>query len=180
VERYFAFLRGVNLGSNRRIKNEDLRGALERLGFENVAPFRSSGNVVFDSKKSGEAALRKRVEAGLEERFGFEVIVFLRSATEMRAIIGAQPFDGKAIEASKGKLQVSLLREKPSAAARKKVLALATDDDRLAISNREFYWLPSGGTLSSGLDLKLIEATLGLDTRRTMGTLEQMAAKYGG
>jgi uncharacterized protein (DUF1697 family) len=178
VERYFAFLRGVNLGPNRRIKNEDLRAALERLGFKNVAPFRSSGNVVFDSTKSGEATLRERVEAGLEETFGFEVIVFLRSAAEIREIVGAQPFEAKAIEASKGKLQVSLLMKKPSAAARKKVLALTTNDDRLAISNRELYWLPSGGTIDSDLDHKAIEAIVGLDTRRTMGTLEQMARKH--
>ena len=36
--------------------------------------------------------------------------------------------------------------KKPSAAARKKVLALATDQDLLALEGRELYWLPSGGS----------------------------------
>jgi hypothetical protein len=36
-----------------------------------------------------------------------------------------------------------------------------------------------GGQLESELDLKAIEKLLGTDTRRTMGTLEQIAAKLG-
>lgn len=177
MERYFAFLRGVNLGPKRRVKNEELRATLERLGFENVAPFRTSGNVAFDAKRGGEEALRRKIEAELEESFGFEVTVFLRSATEIEAILAAQPFEARAIEDSKGKVQVSLLMEKPSAAARKKALSLATEDDLLAIEGRELYWLPSGGISESPLDLKAIEAAVGVDTRRTLGTIEQMAAK---
>jgi uncharacterized protein (DUF1697 family) len=181
VDRYVAFLRGINLGPNRRIKNEQLRAEFERIGFEDVATFRASGNVVFGTTgKRGEAALRKQVEAGLEEGFGFPVIVFLRRVEEVAAIAAHEPFEAKVLRASKGKLQVSLLMEKPSAAARKKALALATDDDLLAIEGRELYWLPSGGTLDSTLDLKAIEKVVGLDTRRTMGTIEQIAAKYCG
>jgi hypothetical protein len=33
--------------------------------------------------------------------------------------------------------------------------------------------------MESDLDLKAIEALLGQDTRRTMGTIEQFAARYG-
>jgi hypothetical protein len=57
---------------------------------------------------------------------------------------------------------------------------MATDEDRLAIAGSELYWLPSGGLLESSLDLKAIEAALGPDTRRTMGTIEHIAAKYCG
>ena len=53
MARYVAFLRGMNLG-NRRIKNHELRAEFERLGFEEVATFRASGNVVF-----GSAAARR-------------------------------------------------------------------------------------------------------------------------
>jgi uncharacterized protein (DUF1697 family) len=178
VDRYVAFLRGVNLGKHRRIKSEELKKAFERLLFEDVATFRASGNVVFASQSASEATLRRKIEAGLADAFGFELIVFLRSAEEVAAIAARQPFDPKDVAASKGKLQVSLLMKKPAAAARRKALALATDQDLLAIDSRELYWLPSGGTLESALDLKAIEAVLGPDTRRTMGTIEQIAAKY--
>jgi uncharacterized protein (DUF1697 family) len=178
VDRYVAFLRGMNLG-NRRIRNEELRAEFERLGFEDVATFRASGNVVFEvDGKESESKLTARIEAGLEEGLGYAVPVFLRSVEEVAAIASREPFDAKTIKASKGKLQVSMLLKKPSAATRGKVLALATDEDLLAIEGREVYWLPSGGTLDSELDLKAIEAAVGVDTRRTMGTIEQMATKY--
>lgn len=179
MNRYAAFLRGMNLGG-RRIKNDELRRHFEEMGFEEVATFRASGNVVFSNPgREAEAKLAPRVEAELDARLGYDVPVFLRSIAEVAAIAAHEPFDPKAVAESKGKLQVSLLGKKPSAATGKKVLALAGDEDLLAIEGRELYWLPSGGLLESGLDLKAIEALLGADTRRTMGTIEQIAAKYG-
>jgi len=177
MQRYVAFLRGMNLGG-RRIKNEDLQRHFEAMGLEEVATFRASGNVIFSTaKREAEGKLAARVEAELDERLGYDVPVFLRSAKEIEAIAAQEPFDSKAVAKSKGKLQVSLLKKKPSAAAKKKVLALASDGDLLAIAGRELYWLPSAGTLESDLDLKAIEKLLGADTRRTMGTIEQIALK---
>lgn len=178
MSRYVAFLRGMNLGG-RRIKNEELRRHFEEMGFEEVATFRASGNVIFSaSGREAGSRLARRVEAELDERLGYDVPVFLRSIEEGAAIAAQEPFDPKRVAKSKGKLQVSLLKERPSAAARKKVLALASDEDLLALEGRELYWLPSGGLLESELDLKAIEALVGTDTRRTMGTIEQIVSKY--
>lgn len=179
MSRHVAFLRGMNLGG-RRIKNDELRRHFEEMGFEEVATFRASGNVVFShGGREADGKLARRVEAELDERLGYDVPVFLRSIEEVVAIAALEPFEPKRVANSKGKLQVSLLMEKPAAAARKKVLAMATDEDLLAIEGRELYWLPGGGLLESDLDLKAIEALVGTDTRRTMGTIEQLAAKYG-
>jgi uncharacterized protein (DUF1697 family) len=179
MKRYVAFLRGMNLGG-RRIRNEELRRHFEEMGFEEVATFRASGNVIFSAPgREAEGKLAQRVEAELDERLGYGVPVFLRSLDEVVAIAAQRPFDAERVEKSRGKLQVSLLKKKPAAAAKKKALALAGDEDLLAIEGRELYWLPRGGLLESDLDLKEIEALLGADTRRTMGTIEQIAAKYG-
>lgn len=179
MQRYVAFLRGMNLGG-RRIKNEELRRHFEAMGLKDVATFRASGNVIFAApKREAESKLASWVEAELDERLGYDVPVFLRGAEEIQAIAAQRPFPAKAIERSKGKLQVSLLKKKPTAAAKKQVLALASDEDLLAIEERELFWLPSGGLLESDLDLKTVERLLGLDTRRTMGTIEQIAARVG-
>jgi uncharacterized protein (DUF1697 family) len=178
MDRYVSFLRGMNLGG-RRIKNEELRRHFEEMGLEEVATFRASGNVIFVApKREAEAKLAKRVEAELGERLGYEVPVFLRSVEEVAAIAAQEPFDSQAVANSKGKLQVSFLGKKPSAAAQTKALAVATEEDLLAIEGRELYWLPSGGISESDLDWKPIEAALGPGTIRTMGTVEQIAAKY--
>jgi uncharacterized protein (DUF1697 family) len=168
-----AFLRGINLGKHHRVTGAELRSVFEGIGLRDVATFRASGNVVF----SGDAP-PGRIEQQLEESLGYAVAVFLRTADEVRAIAASEPFPADAVAASNGKLQVAMLPRKPTAAVRRKVLALASDADPLAFGPRELYWLPSGGLLESELDLKQIENLVGPTTRRTMGTVEQMAAKF--
>src|SRR5204862_5134163 len=127
--------------------------------------FRSSGNVVFDAGRKSPAKLTEVVEDGLSEAFGFDVAIFLRTDGELRAIAEHDPFPGELVEASDGKLQVDLLRDPPGAGVRKDVLALATDQDRLAFCGRELYWLPSGRMVESTLDLNAIQKLVGPTTR---------------
>ena len=177
MDRYIAFLRGMNLGG-RRITNDDLRSHFEALECENVATFRASGNVVFAADGESPAQLTARLEDGLAEALGYGVPVFLRSAKELLAIAAHEPFDAKALDASTGKLQIALLTKKPTAEAGKRVLALSTEADRLAVEGRELYWLPQGGMSDSELDLKALAAILGSMTIRTKGTIDQIAAKH--
>jgi uncharacterized protein (DUF1697 family) len=180
VEHYVAFLRGMNLG-NRRIKNPVLVDHFEQMGLEQVSTFRASGNVILaDPSGDSEAKLQERVEAELDQRLGYDVAVFLRSFEEVAAIAARQPFDAKAIARSKGKPQVQLLAKKPTAAAKKKALALAGPDDEMLVEGRELHWLPSTGLSETEVDLKAIDRALGKGTMRTAGTIEQIAAKYCG
>ena len=177
MPRNAAFLRAINV-SNRRAGGEQLRSVFEQLGFENVASFRNSGNLVFEAPREPAQQLAARIERGLADALGFEVPVLLRTAAQIRAIAEQRPFPASSMEASRGKLQVALLANKPTAAAREKVLAMAGNQDRLALNGRELYWLPSGGTQDSALDMKAIDTALGLNTMRTMGTIEQIASKH--
>jgi uncharacterized protein (DUF1697 family) len=177
MERYVAFLRGMNLGG-RRIKNEELGREFTQLGFTEVSCFRASGNVVFSAAKGSEDELSAQIEAGLAAGLGYDVPVFLRDTDELLAIAAHEPFDPSLIEKSKGKLQVALLPTKPNAKARKEATRLSNEEDRLALEGRELYWLPSGGISESTLDLKRLESLLGSWTMRTKGSIAQIAAKY--
>jgi uncharacterized protein (DUF1697 family) len=178
MPRYAAFLRAVNLGSTRKTSSAELKTAFGEMGFEDVATFRTSGNVVFDAPREPESKLCGRIEAALEKEFGFEVPVYLRDEKQVLAIVAQRPFTKKQLDASNGKLQVSLLSRKPAKKAAERVLALATKDDPLKLAGRELYWLPKGGTLESELDLKAIDNLVGPITRRTMGTIELIAQKH--
>jgi uncharacterized protein (DUF1697 family) len=178
VERYVAFLRGINLG-NRRIKSPELVAHFEAMGLEEVATFRASGNVVLvDPAGEAGSKLQKRIETELEQRLGYDVAVFLRSGAEVAAIAAREPFSAAAIDASKGKPQVDLLPKRPSAKAAKQALALAGADDLMVIEGRELHWLPSVGLSETEVDMKALDAALGKGTMRTAGTIEQIAAKY--
>ncbi|MGH2757726.1 MAG: DUF1697 domain-containing protein [Actinomycetota bacterium] len=177
MTKYGAFLRGINLARQRRISSAGLKSVFEDMEFEDVSTFRTSGNVIFAADRAPLASLTARIEKALAKFAGFEVVVFLRTESEVRTIARHRPFPRKLAD-SMGKLQVLMLSSKPTAAKQKKVLGLATDRDRLAFGVRELYWLPTAGTQGSALDLAAIEKLLGSTTMRTKGTIEQLAAKY--
>jgi uncharacterized protein (DUF1697 family) len=175
--KYAAFLRGINVGGH-RVTNLELRSLLEGIGLTEVDTFRASGNLVFTADSRARAGLAGGIERELAGSLGYDVATFLRSAGEVRAIAVLEPFASDAVRASAGKLQVSLLSQPPAPAAREAVLSLASGEDLLALGARELYWLPSGRTTDSALDLKLIERTLGPMTMRTKNTVEQLAGRH--
>lgn len=178
MPRYAAFLRGMNLG-RRRIQNADLARHVEALGFAGVATFRASGNVIFSAHEDEPiAALAQRLEAGLTAALAYDVPVFARDAERMRAIAAHAPFGADELAASKGKPQVVLLGEPPSAAARSAALALAPDGDRFAFDGAELHWLPRAGLADSELDLNALAKLVGPTTVRTKGTIELIAARW--
>jgi uncharacterized protein (DUF1697 family) len=172
--RYAAFLRGINVGG-RRVTGEQLCVPFEALGFEEVASFLASGNVVFatDSPEDLEARLGTALEAAL----GFEVDVFVRTADEVAAIAGCQPFSAEVIGATDGKLQVTFLGDLPAPIGVEEAMAHATDQDRLRVIGREWYWLPASGISTSTLDVRAVERALGRGTTRTHNTVTRLRAK---
>jgi uncharacterized protein (DUF1697 family) len=177
MSKYAAFLRGINVGGH-RVKSKELCMVFEAMGLGDVQTLRASGNVIFVAQGEAPEELCGRIEAGLERSLGYEVETFLRTTAEIRRIAGSQPFMPAWVEASAGKLHVGMLSQRPGSRARKDVLALASDDDRLAFGERELYWLPSGGMSDSVLDLKLIAKLIGSMTLRTRNTVEQIAEKH--
>jgi uncharacterized protein (DUF1697 family) len=141
MPRYVAFVRGINLGK-RRVAMGRLRGLFEELGFDDVATFIASGNVIFSSTARNAGALEKRIAKHLHEALGYEVDTFVRTAEEVAAIAGRKPF---AEDGQPGMtIHVALLHEKLPAAAAKKLAAVRTDYDAFLVSGREFYWLCRG------------------------------------
>ncbi len=93
---YAAFLRGINLGSHKRVKMPELRAALEAVGYEDVQTHLQSGNVVLRTDDSPETVAARVTEASAVDA---ETIV--RTAAQMRAIVDGNPFapveDGKLV-----------------------------------------------------------------------------------
>ena len=87
---WFAFLRGINLGK-RQVKMAELRTCLEEAGFTAVKTVVASGNVRLEGDGKAEA-VKAKLEAAIEARFGFNVGVVLRSEAEMAAMLDGHPF----------------------------------------------------------------------------------------
>ena len=91
MPRYAAFLRGINVVGS-RISNKELAAPFEAIGFEDVATFRASGNVIFSAAREPAAKMTGRIEKALSKELGYEVAVFVRTESEVGAIAGHQPF----------------------------------------------------------------------------------------
>ena len=176
MNRYVAFLRGMNLG-RRRIKNPELCAAFEDIGFTNVAAYLASGNVILDADEADPDVVAGSIEDGLRASLGYEVPTFLRSADEVRAIAGYAPFASVTAERT-GKMQVAMVRDKVDESTRASILELSNDADLLEMVGRELYWWPKGNFLDSELDLKVVEGILGPVTIRTKGTVERLVKKF--
>lgn len=174
---YVAFLGGLNVGGH-RVKMDQLRTRFEALGFTSVSTFLASGNVIFAADADNVDDIERQIEKDLAAGLGYDVPGFVRSAEEVRAIAAYAPFAEEVLNASAGKLQVSLLRDAPDEKVHEQVLRLATDADRLAIMQRELLWLPSGRMSDSELDLVAIFKLLGPATMRTMNTIVRIANRY--
>jgi uncharacterized protein (DUF1697 family) len=173
--RYAAFLRGINLGG-RRVTGPELCAPFEELGFHEVASFLASGNVVFDADDAHD--LESRIEEALASALGYPVETFVRSADEVSEIVARRPFPAEVLAATEGKLQVTFLRRIPAAPDVAAAVVHATDEDRLAVIGREWYWLPSGGISRSALDLRAVEQALGRGTTRTANTVARLHARF--
>ena len=91
MTRYAAFLRGVNVGGV-NLKMAEVASALTDAGFAEVRTVLASGNVLLESA-SGVAAVRKKAEAALRERFGYDAWVLAYDIDTVRAIDEAYPFE---------------------------------------------------------------------------------------
>jgi uncharacterized protein (DUF1697 family) len=91
MNKYIAFLRGINVG-NIRIKMTDLKASFEQMDCTNVSTFLQTGNVVFDAKKDIQD-LKIILEKGLSETFNYKAYVLIYPFENLSYIIEKYPFE---------------------------------------------------------------------------------------
>lgn len=174
--RYIAFLRAVNVGG-RVVKMADLKRFFEKLGFDDVATFIASGNVIFGSRMKDSARLETVIERGLQDALGYSVAALVRTPLEVADIAQRDPF-GKPVPQG-GRLFVGFLRNAPPAATRRKVAVLSTKTDDFTVEGRELYWLCAVPSMQSIMSGARLEKTVGMPaTFRNINTVRRLVAKY--
>lgn len=100
------------MGGKKIIKMAELREAVESLGFRNVRTILASGNLLFDSSATNPKVLSGTIETALNERFGLNVGVLIRTMEELQRLWNANPF--KSVKVTpETRLYVTFLMEKP-------------------------------------------------------------------
>ncbi len=133
-----AFLRAVNVG-RRTVAMATAAEVVRDLGHDDVWTYVNSGNVVFDGT-GRRTDLERSIGDALEDRFGFEVTTFVRSAAELRKALALEPFE----VADGDTYFVTFLLEPPSAAVAAELEAASNEFDTLVVHGRDVHWRMHG------------------------------------
>nr|WP_272210042.1 DUF1697 domain-containing protein [Marinicella sp. W31]MDC2875898.1 DUF1697 domain-containing protein [Marinicella sp. W31] len=88
---FIGLLRAVNVGGTGKLTMADLKALCLKVGFEDVATYIQSGNVVFSSQL-GAAQAAALLNTTLETHMGKAPGVFLRTHDELSALLAVCPF----------------------------------------------------------------------------------------
>ena len=161
---FIALLRAVNVGGTGKLPMTELKAMCETLGFGSVRTYIASGNVVFTSRKT-ESAVKKALEAELENYAGKPVGVLVRSAAEMAQVLADNPFPKMAPNRT---MAVFLDRAPPA-----DTLAglRGQKDEEVRLGRREIYIHYGEGMGQS----KLVVPAAKTGTARNMNTVAALA-----
>jgi uncharacterized protein (DUF1697 family) len=176
MARQIALLRGINIGPNKRVPMPRLRELFAEHGYEDVKTYVASGNVVLTSKVSARK-LEKELEKLIEDEWGFDVAVIVRTRDELADVIEREPF-GDVADNPKF-LQVSFLSGEPDAANAKRINEACVAPEQVVIDGREIYaWHPDGigrSELAKLLATKKLGVTVTARNWRTVLALLELA-----
>ncbi len=142
MARQIVLLRGINIGSKRRVAMPKLREALEDAGYKDVQTYVQSGNVVLSTNKSAKQTARA-VEKLIKQHFRLDVPVVARTKGELASVVKGNPLESVAKDPKR--YQVTFFETAPDSKLVRKLDELAVEDERLAHSGREIYaWHPAG------------------------------------
>lgn len=154
-----------------------LRTLFESLSFRDVSTFIASGNVLFEAPaRSGAVGLEARIERHLEQSLGFGVATFLRSPTELRAVVSHAPFPASTVQKAHA-LWIAFVKAPLSAEARDRVMALACETDDFGVHGREIHWLRRATSSEALVSGAVLEKAIGAPmTARNITTVRKLAA----
>jgi uncharacterized protein (DUF1697 family) len=174
---YVALLRGINLGSKKRISMPDLRALFTSLGGEDVTTYVQSGNVVFRSAEGSEkliAAIERRIRRDL----GQTVTVLLRTKPQLAKAVAGNPFAKRVQDPTK--LHVTFLAETPNRSRVRRLDAKHGEPDEFRVVGREVYLHCPNGYGRSKLTNAYFEQGLGLAaTTRSWKSVTKLAELTG-
>ncbi|MCC6750559.1 MAG: DUF1697 domain-containing protein [Deltaproteobacteria bacterium] len=138
MSRYVALLRGINVGGKNVIQMGALAECFRGAGMTAVVTYIQSGNVVFESGEAA-AAVVERLETAIERRFVVRVPVMLRTAGQLRSVVGRAPARFGA-EPESYRYDVLFLAPKVSSAAVLEVVPRAPGVDEVHAGTGVLYF----------------------------------------
>ena len=162
---FVALLRAVNVGGTGKLPMAELKSMCEKAGFTAVRTYIASGNVVFNASQSA-LQVKAALEKSLLAYAGKPVLVMVRSASEMAAVLSANPFPA----APPNRTVVTFLDQAPAADTIDKLVG--QHGEQVVLGPREIYVHYGEGMANSKLKVPGAECGTG----RNVNTVAKLAA----
>ena len=170
---WIALLRGINVGGKNRLPMKDLAAMFADAGCNDVRTYIQSGNVLFRADPKVAEEIPALISAAIQRQFGYEIPVVTRGATDLEAVMQANPFVQAGAETDT--LHVVFLADPPDA---ERVDALDPDrspPDEFALRGREIYLHCPDGMARSKLTNAYFDSRLStVSTMRNWKTVRKL------
>ncbi len=172
MNKYVAFLRGINVGKI-KVSMNDLQDLFEDLGFQEVKTYLNTGNVFFISDlKSSD--IKIKLEDELTQKFKYQANVLIYTLDELKEVVNNYPFEHKGNDYHR---YIVLVRDEDKI----KEIMLDVDEgnltqDQVESGEMAIYWqVPKGETLESVAGKIFAKANYKkFTTTRNINTLEKI------
>ena len=169
-----ALLRGVNVGGKTTLPMADLRRVAEGLGYDDVATYIQSGNLVFSTSDSA-AKVANDLAAAIAALGGVKPAVMVRTRTQLAKVVKENPFLRRGRDAAHCHV---VFAEKGASGARRGLdLDVYAPEEAIASGKDLYLFLPGGvGRSKLAGDLAKSKAAVGtMRNWRTIAKLLEMA-----
>ncbi|MEI6084117.1 MAG: DUF1697 domain-containing protein [Verrucomicrobiota bacterium] len=167
---YIALLRGINIGGQKIIPMATLRAHIESFEATDVQTYIQTGNIIFTHRATDPVTLRRSLEAHWVKKFGCAIPTLVKTARELRAIAGANPYDTKLPDFGRH-MYVCFFEKAPLPSAIQSIQPYLSDVEQLIVKGLAGYAFYTNGLGRAKLSSAVIERKLGLATLRNWNTV---------
>ena len=172
------FLRGINVGGQKKIRMAELRSSLSNAGFHSAQTYIQSGNLIVQSKASKNKVSAK-IHQVILNSFGFDVPVLTLELSTLQNILKENPYPATT-EDNKG-IYFVLLYERPDSALREALQSEVFPNEEFTITPTCIYLNCHEGYGRAKCNNNFFERRLKIQATarnwKTMKRMEEMAAE---
>jgi uncharacterized protein (DUF1697 family) len=143
MQKQVALIRGINVGTAKRVAMADLRVLIEELGYKDVRTLLNSGNAVFSvpPKVKGDAAAQ--IQAGITKKCGVSAKVLTVTAENLNIVVAENPL--AAVATDPARYLIAFVAAPADLAKLAGLAAQAALPDAVAIGSHAAYLWCAGG-----------------------------------
>lgn len=165
-------LRGINVGKTTRVPMADLRKLLTTLGCTSVTTLLNTGNAVVSLPRAKASTFGPRISRALEEKFGWQIPVVVKTAEMFRTIADKNPFAAECTDDSK--LLIALADSSELLNSLAPVSAVVSKTERFSLADHAAYLMCSGPLLDSPAAKELLSRSGRAITTRNWATVQKI------